>query len=182
MLLVAGQLETAVNAALRGERGYLITGDPDFLTPYLRRTRATAIVHLRRLAGAHPDNRSSSAFWSRSDNGSIPISAIIDRLVPLEKPPPRRNHRHRPQLLGHRQIEDFLGRCARVAAENAAARPCAALASSAADARNDRYNYIIAAVAALLMALLRSIAILGAARAHRRALDAHRGVAAALNA
>src|SRR5689334_9752391 len=34
VLLVAGRLETAVNAALRGQRGYLITRNRDFLRPY----------------------------------------------------------------------------------------------------------------------------------------------------
>ena len=48
VLLVTGRLETAVNEAMRGERGYLITNDREFLPPYFR-GRTQSQLLLRRL-------------------------------------------------------------------------------------------------------------------------------------
>lgn len=56
VLLVAEQVRSAANEALRGERGYLITGDERFLEPYERGVRQAPrlAATLRRLTSDNP--------------------------------------------------------------------------------------------------------------------------------
>ncbi|HST36661.1 MAG TPA: diguanylate cyclase [Allosphingosinicella sp.] len=170
VLLTAGQLETAVNAALRGERGYLITGNPDFLKPYLdgRRDGIASARHLRVLTR---DNETQQRNLVTVERRLGMYLAIIDRLVMLEQA-----GRHREAIatvrsgLGRRQIEEFLAALHRVEHEERRLLDLRSAQSAAAEALGARNNYIFAAAAALLMALL-TAAILSATRAHRRALE-----------
>ncbi|RYD48982.1 MAG: diguanylate cyclase [Sphingomonadales bacterium] len=59
VLLVAEQVRSAANEALRGERGYLITGDPKFLEPYIKANRDAPRLasRLRELTGDNPAQR-----------------------------------------------------------------------------------------------------------------------------
>ena len=59
VLLVTGRLETAVNEAMRGERGYLITNDRDFLVPYFR-GRTQSRLLLRRRQERDPDEQNKA--------------------------------------------------------------------------------------------------------------------------
>ncbi|RYD57502.1 MAG: diguanylate cyclase [Sphingomonadales bacterium] len=63
VMLVAEQLRSAANETLRGERGYLITGDPQFLQPYRdgRRMAVQHIAELRELTQDNPAQRGSIA-------------------------------------------------------------------------------------------------------------------------
>jgi diguanylate cyclase (GGDEF)-like protein len=56
VLIVTGELKTSVHAALRGERGYLLTRDPEFLRPFIA-SRAEAprlTAKLQRLTSDNP--------------------------------------------------------------------------------------------------------------------------------
>ncbi|RYE03481.1 MAG: diguanylate cyclase [Sphingomonadales bacterium] len=59
VLLVAEQLRSSANEAMRGERGYLITGDASFLAPYEEGSRAAPGLarRLRELTGDNPAQR-----------------------------------------------------------------------------------------------------------------------------
>ena len=61
ILLVTGRLETAVNEALRGERGFLITNDREFLQPYFHgRTQGWQLFRrLQRLTADNPVQRAN---------------------------------------------------------------------------------------------------------------------------
>lgn len=56
VLIVSGELKTSVNGALRGERGYLLTRDREFLRPFLT-NRVEADMLTARLQGLTSDNR-----------------------------------------------------------------------------------------------------------------------------
>lgn len=169
VLLASGRLETAVNQALRGERGYLITGNPQFLKPYLE-GRRDSLVQVRRLRALTGDNRAQQRNLSAAERRLGAYLASIDRLVALE-----RAGRHEEAVatvrsgVGRRQIEDFLAALHRVESEERRLLDLRSAQSAAAEAWASRNNYIVAAIAALLMALL-TAAILSATRAHRRAL------------
>jgi diguanylate cyclase (GGDEF)-like protein len=170
VLLTTGRLETAVNAALRGERGYLITGNPDFLTPYLS-GRGDSIVQVRRLRTLTRDNATQQRNLIALERRLDAYLSIIGRLGARA-----RAGRHDEAIaavqsgVGRRQIEEFLDALHQVESEERRLLDMRSVQSAAAEARNDRTNYVIAAVAALLMALL-TAAILSATRAHRRALE-----------
>lgn len=55
VLLASGKLETAINLTLRGERGYLLTGDLEFREPY-DTGRAEALEQVRTLRTLARDN------------------------------------------------------------------------------------------------------------------------------
>lgn len=170
VLLAAGRLEAAVNAALRGERGYLITGNPDFLQPYLD-GRREAVAQVGRLRALTRDNPAQQRNLAAVQTRLGAYLGAIGRLVALE-----RAGRHDEAILrvrsgvGRRQIEEVLSALHRLQREERRLLARRSVASEAAEVRNERNNYLIALAAALLMALL-TAAILSAARAHRRALE-----------
>ena len=169
VLLAAGRLETAVNEALRGERGYLITGDPESLQPYLE-GRAQSLAMARRLRSLTRDNQVQQGLLDAVEQRLVAYLAVLDRLVALERAGRQdeavaavRNG------LSRRQIENFLIALHRVDGEEQRLLAERGAASAAAARRNDLDNYVIALLGALLMALL-TAALVGATRAHRRAL------------
>ena len=169
VLLAAGRLETAVNEALRGQRGYLITSDRESLQPYLE-GRAQSLAMARRLRVLTRDNQVQQGHLDSVEQRLAAYLAVLDRLIALEE-----TGRHDEAVaavrngLSRRQIENFLGALHRVDGEERRLLAVRSAASAAAGARNDLDNYMIASLGALLIALL-TLAILSAARAHRRAL------------
>ena len=170
VLLVAGRLETAVNAALRGERGYLITGERDFLEPYFH-GHAESLRRVRELRDLTRDNPAQQRHMAAVERCLAAYLTAIARLVTLEEA-----GRHAQAVaavrsgVGRRQIGDFLAALDRIEAEERRLLDLRRAASRHADARTDLYNYILAGVGGLLMVLL-GIAVVSAARAHRHALD-----------
>jgi diguanylate cyclase (GGDEF)-like protein len=170
VLLTAGRLETAVNAALRGERGYLITGDREYLQPYFQ-GREESLRQMRRLKALVRDNpvqRRNMVAVERRLNAYL---AVIESLVGMQE------EGRRQQAIaavreggGRRHIVDFLDALERIESEERRLLDARVAASLEANARTDFNNYVIAAIGALLMALL-TMAILSATRAHRRALE-----------
>jgi diguanylate cyclase (GGDEF)-like protein len=169
VLLVTGRLETAVNEALRGERGFLITGDRDFLQPYFRgRTQGTLLFRrLQRLTADNPVQRANLAHVG--DRLMVYIAAI-DQLVRMQA-----EGRHAEAVAavsaraGRAQIVDVLGALRQVETEERRLLAERSQASFLADANADRYNYTMAA-AALIVVLLMAYAGFGAALGHKRAI------------
>ena len=83
VLLVTGRLETAVNETLRGERGFLITNDREFLAPYFR-GRTQSHLLLRRLARITRDNPVQQANLASVEVRLRDYIATIDGLVRMQ--------------------------------------------------------------------------------------------------
>jgi CHASE3 domain sensor protein len=169
VLLVAGRLETAVNAALRGQRGYLITGDPEFLQPYhqeLDRSR-NLLAALRALTGDNELQRRNLDLLGRRLDVYL---ATLGRLVTLQDEGRTGEAVAAVRArAGRAQIADFLDALGRVELEERRLLDQRSLASARADAEIDNYNHVLAIAGALLIALVIA-AVASAARAHAHAL------------
>ncbi|HTU09639.1 MAG TPA: diguanylate cyclase [Allosphingosinicella sp.] len=169
VLLVTGRLETAVNEAMRGERGYLLTNDRDFLAPYFR-GRTQSRLLLRRLQSLTADNAVQRANLARVETRLQSYVATIDRLVRLQA-----QGRGAEAVAavrareGRTHIEDFLTALRRVDLEERRLLGERARWSAIADARADRYNYLMAAAAFIVVCLM-AYAGFGAALGHKRAI------------
>ena len=169
VLLVTGRLETAVNEALRGERGFLITNDREFLQPYFRgRTQGWQLFRrLQRLTADNPVQRANLAALERKLAIYV---ASIDGLVRLQV---EGRHADAVAAVGARtsraQIIDFLDALRRIDAEERRLLAERSRISAIADASADRYNYLMAA-AAVIVVLLMGYAGFGAALGHKRAI------------
>lgn len=170
VLLVAGRLEGAVNEAMRGQRGYLIASNREFLDPYFRgRTQSGLLLRrLQRLTRDNPVQQVNLVAVARTLRAYI---ASLDRLVALEAAG-RRDAAMAAVRAGEGRAEilEFLGALRRVDREERRLLADRTEASFAADAAADRYNYIMAA-AALIVVLMMAYAGFGAAIGHRRALE-----------
>lgn len=82
VLLAAGAIKSAANAALRGERGYLLTDDRRFLEPYAESRREIPMLldRLRRLTADNPLQRAKAA---RLGHRLDAYFALLDRTIAL---------------------------------------------------------------------------------------------------
>lgn len=170
VLLVAGHLETAVNKALRGERGYQLTGNRSYLETYLE-GGSDAVRFSRDLRGLTHDNPVQQRNLIAVDARLEAFLASLSRLVVLEEA-----GRHEEGVasvrsgIGRRQISDFLAALARIETEERRLLALRSAESMRADARALTYNWLLSSAGALMMALL-AAAVISAARAHRRLID-----------
>jgi diguanylate cyclase (GGDEF)-like protein len=169
VLLAAARLDTAANETMRGERGYLITGDRAFLQPYFE-GRARSLQLMRSLRSATRDNAEQQGNLAAAERRLSAYIGAIDRLVALEAAG------RRPEAIAavgtgadRSQITAFLAALERVQAVERRLLAVRGAAANAADSRDHRYNYIIAILGVLMFALL-TAAVVGAALAHRRTL------------
>jgi diguanylate cyclase (GGDEF)-like protein len=170
VLLVTGQLETAANEALRGERGFLITNDRAFLEPYFR-GRTQSRLLLRRLERLTHDNAVQQAGMADVGATLKAYVASIDRLVLLQAQGRAAEAVAAVRArAGRAQIIDFLRALRRVETEERRLLAERSQASFAADANADRYNYTMAA-AAVIVVLLMAFAGFAAAIGHRKAME-----------
>lgn len=169
VLLVTGRLEAAVNEALRGERGFLLTNDRDFLQPYFH-GRTQSQLLLRRLDRLTRDNPVQQAQLVAVRARLTAYIATIDRLVRLQAD--GRNAEAVAAVRareGRTHIADFVRALRRVDTEERRLLAERSALSAVADARADRYNYFMA-VSAVIVVLLMAFAGFSAALAHRRAI------------
>lgn len=170
VLLVAGHLETAVNKALRGERGYQITGNRAYLETYLE-GGSDAVRLSRELRSLTRDNQVQQRNLIAVDARLKAFLDSLSRLVALEEA-----GRHEEGVAsvrsgtGRRQITDFLAALNRIEAEERRMLALRGAESLRADARTLAYNWLLASAGALMMALL-AAAVISAAWAHRRLID-----------
>ncbi|MBV9931507.1 MAG: diguanylate cyclase [Alphaproteobacteria bacterium] len=169
VLLAISRTETAVNAALRGARGYLLTGDRVFLSPYAR-GRIESEAELGELRTLTRDNRVQQRNLA---DAAVRLHAYLDTVadeVALE----RRGRAGEAAAMvasgaDRGRVEDVLAALSRAKAEELRLLAVRSAETEAAAKRGDRFNWLIAAVGAAMMALL-AVALIGAARAHRRTL------------
>lgn len=170
VLLAAAHLEISVNEMMRGERGYLITGDREFLQPYFE-GRAHSFQLLRSLQRATRDNAWQQGNLIAAERRLRAYIGTVDRLIALAAAGRRaeavaavRSRTERSQIIA------FLASLGRVQAEERRLLSLRSAEADAADARDTRYNYIVFILGLMMFGLL-TAALIGAARAHRRTLE-----------
>jgi len=170
VLLVAGHLETAVNRALRGVRGYQLAGSDAYVETYLEGASA-AVLHARDLRQLTRDNPVQRRNLVAVDARLETFLASLSRSVALEQA-----GRHEEGVAsvrsgdGRRQIIEFLAALNRVEAEESRLLAVRDAESERAADRAETYNWLLAGAGALVMALLISTSI-GAARGQRRRIE-----------
>ena len=171
VLIATGELATAVNAALRGERGYLLTHDPRFLQPYekARRDIPRMTDRLAALTRDNPRQRANLAALRVRMRSYLDLLALS---VDLERSGRTAEARRIVRAgLGRSRIEGVLGVVADAEAEEHRLLRIRRAATDAANARADRYAVRLAALGALLL-LVAGCAGFFSLRAHRRLQDA----------
>ncbi|HYW14671.1 MAG TPA: diguanylate cyclase [Allosphingosinicella sp.] len=171
VLLAAGGIKSAVNAALRGERGYLLTHDRRFLGPYeeSRREIPGLFGRLRNLTRDNPRQQASA---ERLRGRLASYYALLDRTIALAAA--GRTDEAQKMVrrgLGKLEIENVLREVARIEAEEHRLLGRRAAAYAAADRRSEGYGLALAA-AGLAMLILLVLAAITALRANRRAAEA----------
>lgn len=170
VLLVAGRLETAVNEAMRGERGYLITRDPDFLAPYFRgRTQSRLLLH--RLTRLTADNAVQQANLAAARTRLEAYIAALDAMVRMQAE--GRSAAAVAAVRAHvdrARIFDFVHALRGVESEERKLLAERSGQSAVAEANADSYNYSMAA-AAVIVVLLMAYAGFGAAMGHKKAIE-----------
>jgi CHASE3 domain sensor protein len=165
VLLATGRLESAANETLRGERGYLITGDRGFLGPYFR-GRTQSLLLLRRLTRLTSDNPVQQANLNAIQARLGAYLTGIDALVRMQAEGRTAEAIAAVRAPASRaRIVEFFDTLRRVETEERRLLAERSAASAAADASADRYNYSTAA-AALIVVLLMAYAGFGAAMGH----------------
>jgi diguanylate cyclase (GGDEF)-like protein len=169
VLLALSNAETSVNTALRGARGYLLTGNVTFLAPY-ERGRSGSHAYLDRLRRLTRDNPSQQRTLRAAGTRLDAYLETVAAEVMLE-----RNGRHAESArmvasgADRERIEGVLAAIGDAKAEELRLLDERSVATEAAALRTERFNWFMAAVGAAMMALL-GAALIGAASAHRRTL------------
>lgn len=167
VLLESDRLRTASLQMLRGERGFLLTGDEEFLEPY-DEGKAEAEAALPRLATLTRDNAEQQIRIGRLEKEFDQLNLVLSAMLEQE-----RTGRHEEALFfvkqgnGREAIESILGELDGIeATERQLLAERTAVAGERATS-NERYQYALAilGLALLALALLATIYV-------RRALSA----------
>ena len=171
VLLSTSELEAAVNAAVRGERGYLLTDDPRFLRPYTASRDAIPDLTAR-LARLTRDNPHQSAHIAQLSRGMAALFNVLDTTVALEKAG------RSPQAFaivraghGRDRVEHVLRIGNAVEEEEHRLIALRRMGTEVANRRTERYGIALACLAALLL-VTAALAATASARVHRRLVAA----------
>jgi diguanylate cyclase (GGDEF)-like protein len=171
VLLATSEIESAVNAAIRGERGYLLTEDRRFLGPYAesRRDIPRLFGRLRVLTGG---NASRSEDLDRLRARLASYYALLDRTIALAAAGRRDEALSVVRLgAGKREVENVLRQVARIEAEERRLLARRRAAYAGADRRSEHYGLALAAAGLAMLVLLVASAV-AALRANGRAAEA----------
>ena len=170
MLLATSGIKSAVNAALRGERGYLLTHDRRFLGPYSESRREIPRL-FNRLHGLI-DNARQRSDAERLRRRLASYYGLLDRTIALAAAGRRSDAEEIVRSgLGRREIESVLREVAAIEAEEHRRLALRRAAYSQADARSEYYSLALAAAGSAMLALL-ALAAVTALRANARAAEA----------
>jgi diguanylate cyclase (GGDEF)-like protein len=162
ILIVTGNLKNSVNAAMRGERGYLLTGQTAFLPPY-REGSAAASKLVNRLALMTRDNPRQRSNVDRLKVELDRYLATLAQAVHLQE-----QGRGAEALsvvrkgIGRSRIEAALGALARVEAEERRLLAQRRVAQEQLERRSEHLQRLMLALGALLLLI---VALVGAAAA-----------------
>jgi diguanylate cyclase (GGDEF)-like protein len=168
VLLATGGIKSAVNAALGGERGYLLTHDRRFLGPYEESRRDVPRL-FNRLLGLTRHNALQSSDSERLRGRLTRYYALLDHTIALAAAG-RTGEAHKlvRQGLGKREIENVLREVARIETEEHRLLAERRAAYAGADGRSENYQLALAA-AGLAMLTLLVVSAITALRANDRA-------------
>jgi diguanylate cyclase (GGDEF)-like protein len=170
VLLASGELETAINLTLRGERGYLLTGNREFLEPYVQ-GRAKAVTQLRELKQLTRDNPVQQRNLAVIDQRVETYLAQIAHMVDLES---SRRHDDAVTLVksgvGRRHINHALAAVDAFEAEEFRLLAERRAIQARSEARIQSLMYVLAGAGTMLLILL-ALAVGTAAYEHRRAVE-----------
>jgi diguanylate cyclase (GGDEF)-like protein len=171
VLLATSEIESAVNAAIRGERGYLLTNDRRFLGPYAesRRDIPRLFDRLRSLTGG---NAKQSADLERFRRRLESYYALLDHTIALAAAGRRDEAQSVVRAgVGKREVENVLREIAGIEAEEHRLLALRRAAYAGADRRSEHYGLALAAAGLAMLVLLVASAI-AALRANARAAGA----------
>lgn len=171
MLLATEAIRSSANAAIRGERGYLLTDDRRFLGPYAESRR-----DIPRLLGRVGDLTRENG---RRHDGTLRLRAALERYYALLDHTIALKAAGRSaeaqavvrRGLGKREIENVLRAIARIEAEERRLLSRRRAAYAEADRRSEAYGLGLAGAGAAMLALL-ALAAVTALRANARAAEA----------
>lgn len=171
VLLATSGIKSAVNAALRGERGYLLTHDRRFLGPYEESRRDIPRLSMK-LHGLTRDNENQRSGSERLRGRLASYYSLLDHTIALAAAG-RADEAQRVvrQGLGKREVENVLREVARIEAEEHRLLGKRRAAYARADRRSEYYGLALAA-AGLAMLILLVAAAITALRANARAAEA----------
>lgn len=179
VLLATGALNTTIHAALRGERGYLLTGDRTFLRPYLAARRATADL-LKTLRLLTADNKRQQASVAQLE------VRLRDYLQLLEKTVALADSGKLPQAValvrsgaGRTRVEALLEVLRRIEAEEYRLLSMRRSANERVKAESEQVGHALLAIGGVLLLLLicSSVAALKANDRAKRATEELRRLA-----
>ncbi len=171
VLLATSEIKSAVNAAIRGERGYLLTRDSRFLGPYAesRRDIPRLFSQLRSLTG---ENARQRADLERLRRRLASYYTLLDHTIALAQAGRMAEAQGVVRRgLGKREVENVLREVSRIEAEEHRALAQRRAAYAGADRRTGRYGLGLAA-AGLAMLVLLVVSAIAALRANDRAAEA----------
>lgn len=171
VLLATSEIKSAVNAALRGERGYLLTHDKRFLGPYAE-SRSDIPRLFRQLHVLTRDNPRQRSESERLRPRLQSYYALLDHTIALAAAG-RTDDAQKVvrQGLGKREVENVLRQVARIEAEEHRLLGQRRAAYAGADRRSENYGLALAA-AGLAMLILLVVTAITALRANDRAAEA----------
>jgi diguanylate cyclase (GGDEF)-like protein len=167
VLLTAQSLKSSVNMAIRGERGYLITGDTRFLAPFARARRDAPALSAR-IARQTQENRVQQAQLAKLGPQMVRYFGVLDTAIAL-----RRAGRAEEAAAivrrgeGMRGIEAVLATLDAVEREEQRLLVGRTAANARASQRIDWYNYALAAVG-LVFLIVAAMAAYSTMRAQQR--------------
>lgn len=170
-LLATEALRSSANAAIRGERGYLLTDDRRFLGPYEESRRDLPRL-LARIRSLTRDTRSRHPGMDRLRVALSRYYALLDRTIALKAAGRSEDAQAIVRRgLGKREIENVLREIARIEAEEHRLLALRRAAYAEADRRSEYYSLALAGAGAAMLALL-VLAAITALRANARAAEA----------
>lgn len=170
VLLVTSGIESAVNAALRGERGYLLTHDVRFLGPYAESRREIPGLYNRLQGLTHNARQRTDAERLRQRLASY--YALLDHTIALADAGRRDDAQEVVRRgLGKREVENVLREVSRIEAEEHRLLAQRRAASALADRRSESYGLALAGAGLAMLGLL-VLSAITALRANGRADEA----------
>jgi diguanylate cyclase (GGDEF)-like protein len=170
VLLVTSGIESAVNAALRGERGYLLTHDVRFLGPYAESRREIPRLYNRLQGLTHNARQRTDA--ERLRQRLARYYALLDHTIALADAGRRDDAQEVVRRgLGKREVENVLRELSRIEAEEHRLLAQRRAASALADRRSESYGLALAGAGLAMLGLL-VLSAITALRANARADEA----------
>ena len=171
VLLATSELEASVNAALRGERGFLLTDDPRFLRPYTVNRRFIP-RQTAKLAALTRDNPRQRGHLRELETRIRAYFKVLETTIALQGA--GRGGEAQAIIragMDRERIEDVLRVLGTIKAEERRLLRLRRAETNRANVRIERYGLALAGLAGLLL-LTAAGAALTSLRAHRRLLAA----------